>query len=168
MRVVVEQLVVGVGELANALVVADLAREDAAASWAQVVLAPLLVEEGEREDARAVGDLGLEDRAAALPHVAHAYFEHLRHDGHVLVERQARKRGELAPHGVAARIVAEHLPDRAVAECALDGLRRAPAERAREAGVEGEPTGARGIRSFGRHSSIVGSAPVSAANSACT
>ena len=97
-----------------------------------------------------------------------AHLEHLGHDRDVLVERKAGERGELAAEGVPARVVAEEVADRAVAERPLDGLRRAAAERTREAGVEGEPTGARGIRSFGRHASIVGSSAVSAASSACT
>ena len=134
----------------------------------QLARAPRLVEEREGQDAGAVGDLRLEDRSAPRSHRALAHLEHLGHDRDVLVEREARECRELAAERVAARIVAEQVAHRAVAERPLEGLRRAPAQRAGEARVEGEPTGARGIRSFGRHASIVGSSPVSAASSACT
>ncbi len=88
--VVLEQLVVGMGELQRSAVVGDLAGEDAARAGAEVVHPPLLVEEGEHQDALAVADLRLDDRAAALAHRAVAHLEHLGHDRHVLVDLAAR------------------------------------------------------------------------------
>ena len=95
-----------------------------------------------------------------------AHLEHLGDDRDVLVERQRGEGREFATRRVATRVMREQFSDGRVPERTLDRLRGAAAERARQPAVEGERARVAGLA--GRHSSIVGSASVSAASSACT
>ena len=85
---VLEELVIGVGELLDAFVDAHLAREDALPSGLQVAHTPRLVEEGQRHLAVAVADHDLEQRPVPVLHTPLADAAHLGDDGHRLAERQ--------------------------------------------------------------------------------
>ncbi len=125
----VEQLVLGMSELAQALVGADLAREGSAHARPQLVLAPALIEEGEGEDAPPVGDLRLEDRPALGLHRALLGAQHLGHDRDVAVEFELVEGRELPALGVAPRVVAQQVADRDQPEALLQQGSNPPAER---------------------------------------
>ena len=88
---VVEQLVVGMGELLRAAVLPHLSGEDAAAPGLQVLHAPRLVEERERQLALPVADDDLEQRPLAVLHAALVGAPHLGDDRDRLAERAATR-----------------------------------------------------------------------------
>ena len=133
---VLEELIVGMGELLVPLEDPDLAREDALASHLQVVLSPRLVEESEHERPGAVADHDLEDRSAALLHRAGRHRAHLGDDRHLLPQRQRGDRREFAAARVAAGVVREEVRHGVHAERALEQLRRGGTERVDEARLE--------------------------------
>ncbi len=98
---VVEQLIVGVRQLRLAAVLADLAREDAAAPRSEVFQAPGLIEEGQRHAPVSVADDDFEQGAAAVLHATLVRADHLGDDRDRLPEREGIDGRELTPTGIA-------------------------------------------------------------------
>ena len=117
---IVEELVVGIGELLHAAILADLAGEDAPAPLLEFLEPPGLVEERERQLALAVADRDFEDRALALLHPPFARAAHFGDDRDRLADRQRRDRRQLAAAHVPPRIVREQIAHCLHAECAVE------------------------------------------------
>ena len=141
--IIIEQLVLRMGELRDVFERTDLAGEDTPAARMQLIPAPFglfeaLREERERDAAILVADDDVGHRARSVPHRAGRGREHLRDDRHRLSDRQISDRRQLGRIGIAARIVREHVADRAHVECALELLRRAATHGIFQARVERE------------------------------
>ena len=135
---VVEELVVGVGELLGPAVLAHLAREDAPTAGLQVFQAPRLIEERQRQLTLAVADHDLQQRALAILHAPFARAAHLRDDRHGFAHRERRDRGQLTAPRIAAGIVRQEVADGPHAEGLLERVRGFSPDGAVEARFEGQ------------------------------
>ncbi|CAM4128230.1 hypothetical protein NORO109296_20645 [Nocardiopsis rhodophaea] len=132
--VVGQHLVLGVCELGGAPVVADPPGEQSAGADPQVLhVVPGLLEEDQGEPVGAVGDddlqaLGLTP-GGALAELAAAHAVHVGHHGDLLALGQGAKRGELAPGGVPARVVAQQVAHGVQIEVGGELLGRAGPQR---------------------------------------
>ena len=133
---VIEEFVGGMRQLHRPAVLPHLSREGAATPRPEVLHAPGLIEERQRHLAGAVADHDLEDAPAAVAHAPFADAAHLGHDGDRLSNGQCEDGRQLAPTGVATRIVAEQIAHGPHPERALQRLGRR-ADDTVEAGVEG-------------------------------
>ncbi len=111
----VEQLIVGMSELALAPEGGDLAGEQSVQAGGELPLAPVLPppgEEGKDQLPAPVGHGRLEDRAPPVAHRAAGHLgDHGLH-GHVLAITQRGQVGQLAPGLVPSRVVPQQVADR--------------------------------------------------------
>ncbi len=125
----VDQLVVGRGELPGAVEQADLAREQALLAGLELLLPPALVEEHQGEPGAAVGDHHFQPVALAAAERDQRDLLDPGQHGDVLVHLQLVQAGELAALDVPARVVVQQVADRAQLEGVGQHLRGAVADQ---------------------------------------